>query len=434
MSFFFGGEGGGGFPGMGGMGGPSGPVDNEEYYKTLGVDKNATESQLKKAYRKLAVKHHPDKGGDPETFKAISAAYDILSDPEKREVYDKYGKEGVENGGGGGGGSADDIFSQFFGGGRGGGRSRGPKKTPSTKHVLKVKLEDVYNGKTRKMRVSRDVICKPCNGKGGSPGFEESCGTCGGRGYRNMLRQIGPGMMQQVQMPCDSCSGKGKKVNKSLMCKSCRGEKVVSTSKVIEVHIEKGMKNEGKIVFSGMADDKPGYEAGDLIFFIQIEEHKVFERKGADLRIKLDLTLSEALCGFSIPIKHMDGRTILINSKKGEVIKPNTLKAVSDEGMPLESNPTQHGRLFVSFNIVFPIDGTLSSDKILALNSLLPPSERVPFDESKMSEDDIVDRVTLTEINLDNFGKASAGAGTSYDSDEEEGAAGGQQNVQCAQQ
>ena len=110
-------------------------------YKTLGVSQEATEKELKKAYRKLAVKHHPDKGGDPDTFKDISAAYDILSDPEKRERYDKYGKEGVEGAGGGGGGSADDVFSQFFGGGggRGGGR-RGPRKTPSVKHVLKVSL------------------------------------------------------------------------------------------------------------------------------------------------------------------------------------------------------------------------------------------------------------------------------------------------------
>lgn len=436
MNFFGGGGGGfpGGFPGMGGMGGgPSGPVDNKAYYEMLGVSNEATEKELKKAYRKLAVKHHPDKGGDPETFKDISAAYDVLSDPEKRELYDKYGKEGVENGGGGAS-SADDIFSQFFGGGGGGrGGRRGPRKTPSVKHVLKVSLEDVYNGKVRKMRVSREVICTPCGGKGGEAGFEVSCSTCGGRGARNMLRQIGPGMMQQIQVACENCSGKGKKIKRNLMCKKCKGEKTVSEAKVITVHIEKGIKNNGKIVFAGMADEKPGFESGDLVFFIQIADHKVFKRRAADLLMEVEVTLSEALCGFTLPVTHLDGRTVLIQNKPGEIIKPNMIKAVLDEGMPVSGSPTENGRLFVKFDIKFPVDGSLTPDQVLALQSLLPPPERAPFVESKVDDDEIVDKVTLSAVELESFGKYGAGRGSAYDSDEE-GESGGPGNVQCAQQ
>jgi DnaJ family protein A protein 2 len=153
----------GGFPfeEMGGMpGGRRGPpreVDNKKYYDLLGVDKNATYDQIKKAYRKLAIKHHPDKGGDPEKFKEITNAYETLSDKDKRELYDQYGEEGVKQGGGGGHG---DIFSQMFGGGMGGGmRRQGPSKGKSVQHQIKVTLEEIYKGKTSKIAVNRDRIC-----------------------------------------------------------------------------------------------------------------------------------------------------------------------------------------------------------------------------------------------------------------------------------
>ncbi|KUF80850.1 Chaperone protein dnaJ 2 [Phytophthora nicotianae] len=137
---------GGGFEG--GPGGPSKPVDNNKFYEALGVSKTATAAEIKKAYRKLALKNHPDKGGDPELFKTITVAYEVLSDPEKRELYDQYGEEGLQNGGGGA--DASDLFSQFFRG-QGGRRPRGPQKGEDLTHPLKVSLEDLYNGKTVKL-------------------------------------------------------------------------------------------------------------------------------------------------------------------------------------------------------------------------------------------------------------------------------------------
>jgi DnaJ family protein A protein 2 len=179
---------------------------------------SASGNDIKKAYRKLAVKNHPDKGGDPEKFKEITEAFEVLSDDEKRELYNKYGKEGVEKGGGGGGGG--DIFSQMFGGGgggRGGGRSQA-KKGKSAEHSLKVTLEEIYNGSVRKLRLSREVIDK-------SVGVQK-CDECGGRGV--VIRTVRMGnMIQQMQQPC-SCGGQGYKMKKNRV------------KELIECHVPKG--------------------------------------------------------------------------------------------------------------------------------------------------------------------------------------------------
>ena len=158
----------GGMPG--GMRGPPKEVDNKKYYELLGVEKNASEAEIKKAYRKKALKEHPDKGGDPDKFKEITAAYEILSDRDKREIYDRHGAEAAKQGRPQGG----DIFSQMFGGGMGGGQ-RGPKKGKSVQHAIKVTLEEIYKGKTTKIAVNRDRICASCMGKGGINGANSTC-------------------------------------------------------------------------------------------------------------------------------------------------------------------------------------------------------------------------------------------------------------------
>merc|ERR1719226_52490 len=177
----------GGMPGgMGGRGGRSSkPVDTTGFYKALEVEKGASEPEIKKAYRKLAVKHHPDKGGDPEKFKEITRAYEVLSDPEKREKYNRFGEEGVD--GEGGGGDPSDIFDAFFGGGgrrRGGGGKRSRPKTKDVVQQLKVPLEQMYNGATKKMAVTRQVIDK-------SKGVQ-SCSECDGRGVKVEVIRMGP--------------------------------------------------------------------------------------------------------------------------------------------------------------------------------------------------------------------------------------------------
>jgi DnaJ family protein A protein 2 len=192
--------------------------DNTRYYNVLGVSKSASQEELKKAYRKLAIKNHPDKGGDSEKFKEISQAYEVLSDPEKRDLYDQYGEDALKEGMGGGGASHNpfDIFESFFGGGGGqsfgGGSSRGNRRQrrgEDVVHPLKVSLEDLYNGTSKKLSLSRNVLCAKCKGKGSKSGASSQCSGCQGSGTKISIRQLGPSMIQQMQHVCSECKGSG---------------------------------------------------------------------------------------------------------------------------------------------------------------------------------------------------------------------------------
>jgi DnaJ family protein A protein 2 len=219
-------------------------------------------------------------GGDEHKFKEINAAYEILSDPEKRSKYDKYGLEGVDDESGAAA-RGEDLFSMFFGGrGRGGGRGGGggPRKGPAVNHPIKVSLEDLYNGKTVKLAINRKVVV----------GEVTECSACHGQGVRLEIRQIAPGMITQMQRHCDRCEGQGK-------IAQTRSER-----KVLEVHIEKGMANGEKVVFRNHADEVPGMEAGDVNFVIQEKPHDMFKRKGADLLTTRTVSLNQALCGYSV--------------------------------------------------------------------------------------------------------------------------------------
>ncbi|RKP11599.1 DnaJ domain-containing protein, partial [Piptocephalis cylindrospora] len=252
-------------------------VKETALYEALGVSPDASESDLKKAYRKLALKYHPDKNPDAgDKFKEISHAYEVLSDSQKREVYDRFGEAGLsgEGGMGGGGVSPEDLFAQLFGGGGGGffggggpgGSSRhsGPRKGKDVGHGLKVTLEDLYKGKTSKLALQRNIICKKCDGKGGKAGAVKSCSTCNGQGVRLTIRQMGP-MIQQVQQTCPDCRGEGEIINQKDRCKDCLGKKVISERKVLEVHVDKGMKGGQRITFTGEADQAPGTLPGDVV-------------------------------------------------------------------------------------------------------------------------------------------------------------------------
>jgi len=404
----------GGMPGMGGggmpgMNMPREPADTTELYKVLGVEKTAGQDEIRKAYRKLAIKNHPDKGGDPEEFKKIQAAYEVLKDEEKRAKYDKYGLEGVEDDMGDGG---DDLFSSLFGGRRrrGGGQS-GPRKGPDVKHPLKVSLEDLYNGKTAKLAVSRDKIV----------GKAEMCLTCNGRGVIVRMRQIGPGMVQQIQQRCPACEGSGYTFKKE------------KERKVLEVNIEAGMQNGEKIRFHGMSDEQPNSEPGDIVFLLQEKEHPVFKRKHADLLIHKEITLVEALCGYEFLVEHLDGRKLLIKSRPGEIIRPEAaqgepfVKCVEGEGMPKKNTGgLEKGNLYIYFNIQFPTEGSLDDAACKALRSALPaPEPMAKFDP------ETVEVHETTPINLREFGRRDPGAGgDAYDSDDEQG---GPRGVQCQQ-
>lgn len=190
--------------------------------------------------------------------------------------YDKYGLEGVDDAGATAA-RGEDLFSMFFGGGRGR-RSNGPRKGPSVNHPIKVSLEDLYNGKTVKLAVNRKVVV----------GEAKQCEKCDGQGAVMEVRQIGPGMITQMQRTCSACNGQG------------NNAEMKNERKVMEVHIDKGMKHNQKITFRGMADEVPGMETGDVNFIIQEKEHDLFKRKGADLLATREISLNQALCGFSV--------------------------------------------------------------------------------------------------------------------------------------
>lgn len=341
------------------------------------------------------------------------AAYEILSDPETRQKYDKYGLEGLEEGGGGDAGGAEDLFSMFFGGGQG--RRAGPKRGEDVNHPLKVSLEDLYNGKTVKLAITRQVIV----------GQSKICDSCDGQGVVVELRQIALGMVQQMQRRCGECAGEGFK---------CKRKK---EREVLEVLIEKGMKHKQKVVFRGRGDEKPNIEPGNINFVIQEKEHPVFKRKGADLLVTKTLTLNEALCGFEWKIEHLDGRDLVVRSKPGEVIQPETddrrpyAKIIPGEGMPSHGNPFVKGNLYVLFKVEFPTDGDLDAKTIKQIKKLLPSTTKTTMDVDLDAETTEIVHLEHGDVTAFGKGGVSNHGNDNYDSDEEGGAGG--QPVQCQQ-
>lgn len=438
-NFFGGGGGGGGFFGGGGMpggmpgggGGRRGPPEKaekkDEYYKVLGITREADQKAVKKAYRKLAMKNHPDKGGDPEVFKKMSEAYAILGDEKKRKLYNQYGKKGLEAGGNPGGGSQEDLMSMFFGGqGRQQRRSSepsGPKKGEPVVHPLRISLADLYKGKTMRLRITRQIICR--DGESTPVELEEVestfnvCKSCRGRGAVMRTRQIGPGFVQQMQCQCPECSGSGAALKSGFTQRQKK--------ELLIVEIEKGMKNNQKITMKGKGDMVPGTLPGDVIFVIKQLPHSTFKRRGSDLLIERSVTLLEALCGLKWRLTHLDGKEVVISTEPGEILKSQDLKCVQELGMPI-TDTCDCGRLFILFKVGFPKKGDLDLDQVHAIEAVLGPRS-VPPPVAKEEEDEYL----LEDVDAGTFGKNDEHVrGAADESDEEEG--GGRQGVQCAHQ
>uniref|UniRef100_A0A8C5PGE6 Uncharacterized protein n=1 Tax=Leptobrachium leishanense TaxID=445787 RepID=A0A8C5PGE6_9ANUR len=335
------------------------------YYDILGVKPNATQDELKKAYRKLALKYHPDKNPN-----------EVLSDAKKRDLYDK-----------GGFGSPMDIFDMFFGGG---GRMQRERRGKNVVHQLSVSLEDLYNGATRKLALQKNAICDKCEGRGGKKGTVECCPNCRGTGMQIRIHQIGPGMVQQIQSVCPECQGHGERINPKDRCKSCVGRKIIREKKILEVHIDKGMKDGQKITFAGEGDQEPGLEPGDIIIVLDQKDNGVFTRRGEDLLMHMEIVLVEALCGFQKPIVTLDSRTIVITSHPGQIVKHGDIKCVLNEGMPIYRRPCEKGRLIIEFQVNFPSNGFLSPDKLPMLEKLLPARKAIEETED-MEQAELMD-------------------------------------------
>ena len=313
------------------------------FYDLLGVGKDATAAELKKAYRKLAVKYHPDKNpGDKEAeekFKEISTAYDTLSDENKRRRYDQVGHEAYVNGGmgGGGGGGADpfDIFSQFFGGGGGGGgsvfdsifggggggggRRNGPIPGDDIRFEVTIDFNEAVFGTEKTIEVPRNVNCTRCGGKGAEPGSKvTTCGTCQGSGQVTMSQGF-----FSVRQDCPHCQGTGKKIEKK--CTSCHGHGLKREKKKIKVKIPAGVDNGNRIRVPGAGDDgMRGGPAGDLYVFVRVKEHEIFDRDGDDILCEIPIQFSKATLGGKLEVPTVDGKanlTVQPGTQSGSVFR-----------------------------------------------------------------------------------------------------------------
>ena len=307
-------------------------ADKRDYYEVLGVDKNATDDELKKAYRKLAKKYHPDANPDNKKeaeakFKEINEAYETLSDAQKRKMYDQFGPDGPAGFGGAGGqggyysyssgfdfgGGFDDlgdIFSSIFGGGSGFGqrsrKSNGPKKGADLRYNMDVTFEESYLGVEKEILVHRNETCNVCNGNGAKPGTNpETCTMCGGTGQIRQVQTTILGQMQTTR-PCNNCHGTGKVIKEP--CENCRGKGTVRKQARIKVKIPAGIANDQTIVLRGEGEPgEKGGPKGDLYITIRVRKHSIFSREGDKVLCDIPITLTQATLGADLTIPMVDG-------------------------------------------------------------------------------------------------------------------------------
>ncbi|QUC23653.1 uncharacterized protein UV8b_07894 [Ustilaginoidea virens] len=365
----------------------SGAMSEEEIdlYSLLSIERDASQEQIKKAYRKAALKYHPDKVPEEQRqeseikFKEITQAYEILSDEQKKHLYDTQGMAAFDPSRGGAEVDLNDILSQMFGFSMGGpGGSDGPKrprKGPDEEQEYKVTLEELYKGKTVKFAAHKQVVCGQCKGSGGKEKAKSTtCDRCKGHGVAEAIRQVGPGMMRRETVLCDHCQGSGQVFRDKDRCKKCKGKRTTQEKKVLEIYIPRGSMQGERIVLEGEADQYPDQIPGDIVFTLVEEQHDVFSRLGSDLSAELKVTLAEALMGFSrVVLKHLDGRGIHLSRPRGKILRPGDCLKITGEGMPMKRGEAR-GDLYLLVSVEFPEDGWLKDDAANeALQRMLPP-------------------------------------------------------------
>lgn len=308
------------------------------------------------------------------------------------------------------------VFEDFFG--MGGGHGHGPPRRQQCEDKqiqLPVTLDDLYNGgKEIPLQFQRMALCAQCAGHGGKEGAARTCQSCGGSGKRLTHQRIAIGMVQQVVSKCNDCAGRGKVYAEKDVCGLCKGERVKEELKTLSVHVDKGMKHLQKMVFRE-GHQLPDTDKGNVIVILVQQRHDVFERSGNDLKMKQTITLTEALCGFTFLVHHLDGRVLSVTSPPGEVIRSNTLKVVQGEGMPIYRNPFEKGDLLVQFEVTFPADNFASAEQLKQLEALLPA--RPPF---AMPIGDDVEEVDMVPFVPQESGESGGGrSGEAYESEEE---------------
>ena len=339
-------------------------MDKRDYYEVLGVAKTATDDEIKKAYRTLAKKYHPDlHGGDKDCeakFKEVNEAYEVLSDPQKRARYDQFGHEDPRAGGAGGGygdftggfgGGFDDIFSAFFGGGFGGGgqRARGPQRGDDLRYDLTITFEEAAFGCEKEISVTRDENCEECGGTGARKGTQPTqCPTCHGTGQVQSFVNTPIGRVSNVRV-CEACHGQGTIINDP--CPKCSGRGRVRRNRKITIKIPAGIDNGMQIPLRKQGEPGlRGGENGDLYIFVTVKPHKLFTRENYDLYCDVTVSFTQAALGGEIDVPTLNG---MIKHNLPEGTQPGTVIRLRGQGIQ-NLRGAGKGDLYIKVNVEIP--------------------------------------------------------------------------------
>jgi molecular chaperone DnaJ len=347
---------------------------SQDYYELLGVGRSASPDDLKKAFRKLAMQHHPDRNRDnkdaEKKFKEINHAYDILKDPEKRAAYDRYGPAAFEGGAGPGGpggpfqgqgfdfGSVfGDVFEEMFGAGRGRGAGRGDQRGQDLRFNLEITLEQAFGGTEATVRVPSSVTCESCRGSGAEAGSKpQQCPTCHGRGRLRVQQGF-----FTIERPCHTCHGAGQVIDKP--CRTCSGQGRVRREKTLKVNIPAGVEDGTRIRLSGEGEaGARGGPAGDLYVFLSVRRHQLFEREGADIHCRVPISMVQATLGSNIEVPTLDGKMARVNIPAGA--QGGHQFRLRGKGMPIMRS-TQHGDMYIEINVETPTNLTAKQKELL---------------------------------------------------------------------
>ena len=331
---------------------------DKDFYEILGVQKNASDDEIKKSYRKLAMKHHPDRNKDDKEserkFKEVSAAYEILKDSEKRSAYDQYGHDAFRQGGGGQGfgdfgGGFSDIFEEFFGGGFGGqSRQRGPQRGNDLRYNMSVSLQEAYSGKKSQIRIPSYEGCDLCSATGSADKTGPStCSTCGGQGKVRSTQGF-----FSIERPCPTCGGEGSSIKNP--CLKCSGTGQVKKQKTISVTIPAGVDTGTRIRISG--EGEPGERGagnGDLYIFVEVQKDKLFEREEENIFCQIPISITTAILGGDVEVPTIEGKKARLNIPAGT--QSETQFRLKGKGMSI-LRQTRRGDMYVETNVEIPVN------------------------------------------------------------------------------
>ena len=331
---------------------------DKDFYEILGVQKNASDDEIKKSYRKLAMKYHPDRNKDDKEserkFKEVSAAYEVLKDSEKRSAYDQYGHDAFRQSGGGQGfgdfgGGFSDIFEEFFGGGFGGqSRQRGPQRGNDLRYNMSVSLQEAFNGKKSQIRIPSYDGCDLCSATGSADKSGPStCSTCGGQGKVRSTQGF-----FSIERPCPTCGGEGSSIKNP--CLKCSGTGQVKKQKTISVTIPAGVDTGTRIRISG--EGEPGQRGagnGDLYIFVEVQKDKLFEREEENIFCQIPISITTAILGGDVEVPTIEGKKARLNIPAGT--QSETQFRLKGKGMSI-LRQTRRGDMYVEANVEIPVN------------------------------------------------------------------------------